>query len=119
MAKNARLHLREYTVGLLARKWTLRIAAALNHDTMRYNELIRLLPGITQKVLTETLREMERSGIVERTIFPVVPPRVEYKLTTVGLGLLNLSSEFAVWFDTHHDNIHRAKSVYDKTQQLR
>lgn len=114
MPTRTRRRLREHTVGLLARKWTLKIAIALDRDTKRHSEIARCLPGITQKVLTETLREMERTGIVERAIYPVVPPRVEYKLTSVGVELLKLSRAFAGWFDTHHEIIHKAKKVYDR-----
>lgn len=118
MASHTRRHLQDYTSGLLARKWTLRIATALSGDTKRHSELAKLLPDITQKVLTETLREMERSGVVERAVYPVIPPRVEYKLTVVGLGLLKFSSELTAWFDTHHDKIRKAKRAYDKQQSL-
>ena len=114
MPTRTRRRLREHTVGLLARKWTLKIAVALNEDTKRHSEIARCLPGITQKVLTETLREMERTGIVERAVYPIVPPKVEYKLSSAGVELLKLSHEFATWFDTHHDIIHKAKRVYDK-----
>ncbi len=118
MASHTRRHLQDYTSGLLARKWTLRIATALSGDTKRHSELAKLLPDITQKVLTETLREMERIGVVERAVYPVIPPRVEYKLTAVGLGLLKFSSEYTAWFDAHHDNIRKAKKAYDKQQSL-
>ena len=114
MPTRTRRRLREHTVGLLARKWTLKIAAALSSETMRHSEIARCLPGITQKVLTETLREMERTGIVEREVYPIVPPKVEYRLTSVGIELLKLSQEFASWFDTHHENIHKAKRNYDR-----
>lgn len=114
MPTRTRRHLREHTIGLLARKWTLKIAVALNEETKRHSEIARSLPGITQKVLTETLREMERTGIVERAVYPIVPPKVEYKLTSVGVELLKLSQGFASWFDTYHDNIHKAKKVYDR-----
>ena len=114
MPTRTRRRLREHTVGLLARKWTLKIAAALSSETMRHSEIARCLPGITQKVLTETLREMERTGIVEREVYPIVPPKVEYRLTSVGIELLKLSQEFASWFDTHHENIHKAKRIYDR-----
>ena len=86
----------------------------LNDDTKRHSELAKCLPGITQKVLTETLREMERTGIVERSVYPVVPPKVEYRLTEIGLELLKLSQEFASWFGAHHENIHKAKRIYDR-----
>lgn len=114
MIKRTRGRLHEHTFGLLARKWTLKITLALNEDTKRHSEIARCLPGITQKVLTETLREMERTGIVEREVYPVVPPKVEYKLTSVGVELLQLSHELTTWFDTHHDNIHKAIRVYDR-----
>ena len=114
MPTRTRRRLREHTVGLLARKWTLKIAVALNEDTKRHSEIARCLPGITQKVLTETLREMERTGIVERAVYPIVPPKVEYKLTVVGVELLKLSHGFAAWFDIHHENIHKAKRIYDR-----
>ena len=103
-------------MGLLARKWTLRIAMTLSDGTKRHSEIAKCLPGVTQKVLTETLREMERTGIVERAIYPIVPPKVEYKLTKIGIELLKLSHEFALWFDAHHENIHKAKRVYDRQQ---
>ncbi len=117
MPTRARRRLREHTVGLLARKWTLKIAMALNEDTKRHSEIARCLPGITQKVLTETLREMERTGIVEREVYPIVPPKVEYRLTSVGAELLMLTHAFTSWFDSHHENIHKAKKVYDKQKQ--
>lgn len=114
VAARTRQRLRDHTVGLLARKWTLRIAVVLSDGTKRHSEIARGLPGITQKVLTETLREMERTGIVERSIYPIVPPKVEYKLTKIGVELLKLSREFATWFDNHHENIHKAKRIFDK-----
>lgn len=114
VAARTKQRLRDHTVGLLTRKWTLRIAIVLSDGTKRHSEIARGLPEITQKVLTETLREMERTGIVERSIYPIVPPRVEYRLTKIGVELLKLSHEFAVWFDNHHENIHKAKRMYDK-----
>lgn len=114
MPTHTRRRLREHTVGLLARKWTLKIAVALSSETLRHSEIAKCLPGITQKVLTETLREMERTGIVEREVHPIVPPKVEYRLTLVGLELLKITQEFANWFDTHHENIHKSKRLYDR-----
>ena len=57
---------------------------------------------------------MERTGIVVREVYPIVPPKVEYKLTSVGIELLKLSQELANWFDAHHENIHKAKRIYDR-----
>lgn len=110
----ARLRLRDHTANLLSRKWTLRVVVALGAGIKRRSELSRSLSGATQKVLTETLREMERAGIIERTVYPTVPPRVEYQLTIVGQGLLRLSHEFSTWFDTHYEHIHNSHRVYDQ-----
>jgi len=107
----------DHAVCLLSRKWTLRIVKVLSSDVKRRSELSRLLPGVTQKVLTETLREMERTGIIERYIYPTIPPHVEYRLTIVGLGLLRLSSEFRSWFDMHHEDMYKAQRIYDKQKK--
>jgi len=114
-----RRRLRDHTAGLLSRKWTLRIVVALSSGVKRRSELSRLLPGVTQKVLTETLREMERTGMIERVVYPTVPPQVEYRLTMVGSGLLRLSSEFATWFDTHHEDMCKSQRIYDRQRGLR
>ena len=114
MVRHTRIALREQAVGLLSRKWTLRIVVALSSGVKRHSELTRALPDITQKVLTETLREMERTGIVERSIFPTIPPRVEYTLTESGAGLLKLSEGFADWFDTYQNDLHTALKTYDQ-----
>jgi DNA-binding HxlR family transcriptional regulator len=72
------------TVEVIGSKWKLLILRNLLQGTMRYNELKRTLPGISQKVLTSTLKSMVEDGIVERIAYPEVPPRVEYKLTPLG-----------------------------------
>lgn len=114
MVTQARLQLLHHTTGLLSRKWTLRIVKVLSGGVKRRSELSKLLPDVTQKVLTETLREMERVGIIERSVYPTVPPHVEYGLTVVGLGLISLSNEFASWFDAHYDDMYKAQKVYDR-----
>lgn len=114
MALRAKRQLLHHTASLLSRKWTLHIVAALSTGVKRRSELSRTLPDVTQKVLTETLRDMERTGILERCIYPTIPPRVEYSLTAVGLDLMKLATEFHLWFDTHHETIHKAKKTYDR-----
>lgn len=117
MPTRARRQLLDHTAGLLSRKWTLRIVGALSTGVKRRSELAKLLPDVAPKVLTETLREMERSGIIQRSIYPTVPPHVEYSLTMVGSGLLRLSKEFNLWFDMHHENIYKARRTYDKQKK--
>lgn len=87
----------EYTVSVIANKWKFLIIRDLLTGTKRYNELTRSVVGISAKVLTENLRELENDGIVLRKVYPVVPPKVEYSLTDKGLELkpiLDLMKEF-------------------------
>ena len=77
----------EYTASLLGNKWKPLILRELLSGTKRYNELTRNIPGVSAKVLTENLRELEKDGILTRTVFPEVPPRVEYTLTEKGNDL--------------------------------
>ena len=75
-------------IGRVADKWTMLLLEVLaEHGVLRFTRLSALVPGISQKMLTQTLRQMERDGLVTRTVHPVVPPRVEYALTPLGLGL--------------------------------
>lgn len=77
----------EVTLGLLSSKWKTLIIRELLTGTKRFSEIKRALPGVTQKMLTQSLRGLEDDGLIERTIFPVVPPKVEYKLTELGWSL--------------------------------
>ena len=75
-------------IGRVADKWTLLVLEELeDNGVLRFTELARLVPGISQKMLTQTLRAMERDGLVERTVHPVIPPKVEYRLTDLGHSL--------------------------------
>ena len=78
-------------LGLIASKWTILVIHALQHDTKRFSEIVKAVEGITEKVLTDTLRSLERDGIVERIMHPVIPPKVEYKHTSLGLKLLTVA----------------------------
>lgn len=74
----------EYTASMIANKWKILILRDLIEGTKRYNELIRTVKGISAKVLTENLRELERDEIIKRKVYPVVPPKVEYSMTEKG-----------------------------------
>lgn len=80
----------EYTASLIANKWKIIILRELLGGTRRYNELTRNVVGISSKVLTENLRELEKDGIVSRKVYPEVPPKVEYSLTKKGNDLKNV-----------------------------
>ena len=89
----------EYTASMIANKWKILILRDLLTGTKRYNELTRSVVGISAKVLTENLRELESDGIISRKVYPVVPPKVEYSLTEKGNELkpiLNLMKEFGI-----------------------
>ncbi len=74
----------EYTASMIANKWKILILRDLMEGTKRYNELTRTVKGISAKVLTENLRELEKDGIIQRKVYPVVPPKVEYSMTEKG-----------------------------------
>ena len=100
---------------VLANKWALYVLGALRRydRPMRFNELRRLLDGITQKMLTQTLRALERNGLVDRTVYATVPPRVEYGLTPLGVGIGQLTNAVAEWSVEHVDEIVAARRGYD------
>lgn len=89
----------EYTASIIGNKWKIIILRDLLTGTKRYNELTRSVVGISAKVLTENLRDLESDGIISRKVYPVVPPKVEYSLTKKGLelkGVLDLMKEFGM-----------------------
>ncbi|GAA5012224.1 winged helix-turn-helix transcriptional regulator [Actinopolymorpha pittospori] len=102
-------------IEVLASKWALYVLAALRERDrpMRFNELRRVLEGITQKMLTQTLRALERDGLITRTVYPTVPPRVEYGLTTLGSEAGRLTSAIAEWSMEHAQEILKARGEFD------
>ena len=101
-------------IGRVADKWTLLVLEELeDHGTCRFTELARLVPGISQKMLTQTLRAMERDGLVHRTVHPVVPPKVEYRLTALGHSLGEAFCGVWAWAETHLAAVEAARSAFD------
>jgi DNA-binding HxlR family transcriptional regulator len=94
-------------------KWSVLAIDLLGQGTMRFTELHRAIDGITARMLTVTLRGLERDGIVTRTIHPVIPPRVEYALTPMGRTLLNTIGQLVSWTDSHLPEIEAARAAYD------
>jgi DNA-binding HxlR family transcriptional regulator len=94
-------------------KWSMYVIDLLGRGTMRFTELHRGVDGITSRMLTVTLRGLERDGIVTRTIHPVIPPRVEYALTPMGRTLLDTIGQLVSWADSHLDEIEAARIAYD------
>ena len=102
----------------MAHKWTLPVVNALQNNILRYSAIEKALPSITQRALTLTLRRLERDGFIYRHVHPVIPPQVEYKLTPLGLDLLELSAAILEWADTHKQEIKRAQRLYDRRNKV-
>ncbi|MEH1848737.1 MAG: helix-turn-helix domain-containing protein [Nostoc sp.] len=94
-------------------KWTSLILSNLVGGSLRFSEIKRRLPGISQRMLTETLRGLQRNGILLRTVYPSIPPKVEYSLTPLGESLVPLVQALVLWSLEHRSEIHDARSTYD------
>lgn len=92
-------------VGLIGNKWKLLIIQKLLTGTYRFNRLKNEIPGISQKVLTDNLRALEDDGLIERKIYPEVPPRVEYSMTKLGLSLIPLFDAIAEWGEFYKNSL--------------
>jgi DNA-binding HxlR family transcriptional regulator len=97
----------------IADKWSLLVIALLDRRRLRFTELRREIDGVSQRMLTVTLRQLERDGLVHRTVHPVVPPRVEYELTPLGVSLHETVQALVAWTDAHQREIAAARGAYD------
>ena len=100
---------------LIADKWTVLIIRRLAEGTLRFAQLRRSVDGISQKVLTNILRSLERDGIVTRRIYASVPPKVEYSLTTLGRSLCNLVEGICGWAEANIEQVLAARELYSQT----
>ncbi|MBD0738224.1 winged helix-turn-helix transcriptional regulator [Streptomyces sp. CBMA29] len=94
-------------------KWTLLVVATLDGERLRFTALQQRVPGISQRMLTRTLRHLERDGLVSRTVYPEVPPRVEYELTPRGRTLIAPAVALAEWAVDNNPAIERSQAAYD------
>jgi DNA-binding HxlR family transcriptional regulator len=97
----------------LADKWAVLIIGQLANGTMRFAELRRAVDGISQKMLTVTLRDLERDGLLSRKLYASVPPKVEYSLTPLGASLSNKAEELCRWAEANMEQIVRARENFD------
>lgn len=97
----------------IADKWSLYIFVALKDGPVRFNALRRQIDGISQRMLTITLRQLERDGLISRTLFPTIPLRVDYALTAVGRSLLAPVMALVTWADSNRHVIEEARRQYD------
>lgn len=95
-------------------KWSVLVIALLGDGPMRFMELKRAIGLVSQRMLTQTVRALERDGLVTRTVHPVVPPRVDYELTDVGRGLQGILAQLAHWSFAHRDDVAAARARYDR-----
>lgn len=103
----------EDIIGKVADRWTMLILEALHqHGTLRFTQLGRAVGRISQKMLTQTVRQMEQDGLVRRTVHPVIPPHVDYALTPLGESLGAAFCAVWIWAETHHAEIQRARAAF-------
>ena len=94
-------------------KWSVLVLFALVDGADRFNSLKSRVIGVSQRMLTQTLRGLEREGYVSRTVYPEVPVKVEYALTDMGVDLIKPLYQLVSWADTHHEDIKRSRQAYD------
>ena len=100
-------------------KWTVLVVQTLGEGSKRFNELRREIPSVSQRMLTLTLRNLERDGLVNRTVTPSIPPRVDYELTELGRSLLKPICALASWAVANIETIHAAQAQFDAAQDAR
>lgn len=99
-------------------KWSVMVVERLDGGTMRFSELLRAIDGVSQRMLTLTLRNLERDGLVIRTVYPEIPPRVEYRLTELGRTLTGPISALWDWAEKHQQAVAEARTAYDRAQAI-
>lgn len=98
-------------------RWTVQIVGALNHGALRFSQLRRALGDVSPKVLTETLRALQRDGVVARTAYDAMPPHVEYTLTDLGRGLQAPINAARTWSNQHAARVADARTAHDRGRQ--
>lgn len=102
-----------HVLEIISNKWTALVIYALEDGTIRYGEIKRRIEGISQKMLTQTLKQLERDGLVSRKVTPAVPPIVEYSLTSLGESLIPRMRMLKEWASTHYSEVKIAREEYD------
>jgi DNA-binding HxlR family transcriptional regulator len=105
------------TLDLVADKWVVAALYVLSHGTKRYGEMQREIGNISQRMLTRTLRDLERNGLVHRQVYPVVPPMVEYSLTPLGETLNEVLKALCDWSTDNFQQVETARAIYDDVEK--
>jgi DNA-binding HxlR family transcriptional regulator len=103
----------------IADKWTVLIVGQLSTGVHRFGELRRVIDGISPKILTQKLRELERDGLITRKVYASIPPKVEYSLTPLGQTLIGLLDAIRIWAESHIETVLVAQSAYDQLSMER
>jgi DNA-binding HxlR family transcriptional regulator len=98
-------------------KWTVYVVRILSEGSMRFNEIKRAIPAISQRMLTLTLRGLERDGLVDRTVYPTIPPRVDYELTELGRTLIETLSKMGDWALANRAKVEKARASFDAKEK--
>lgn len=101
------------SINIFGGKWKPEILYFLNQSPRRFNELKRLIPGVTQRMLTQQLRELERDGIINRRQYLEIPPKVIYSMTDLGLSLIPIFNQLEKWNVKNMKKVEKARSLYD------
>jgi len=96
-------------------KWTVLVISTLAGASLRYSDLQASIPGISQRMLTVTLKALERDGLLLRTAYPEIPPRVEYELTALGRSLLDSVKSLVTWAASHHEDVAASRRAHEQT----
>ncbi len=99
-------------------KWTVMVVVALDHGPLRYNEIRRVVDGISQRMLTLTLKGLERDGLINRTMYPTIPPRVDYELTELGKRLMVPLQSLYDWAAKHRPAMLAARKKFAEKERL-
>jgi DNA-binding HxlR family transcriptional regulator len=99
---------------LIADQWSMLVVVALGEETKRFSQLHGQIAGISKKMLTQVLRELERNGLVKRVVYPVIPPMVEYSLTPLGLTLREPIYALRDWSEQYIEEVERKRNIYDQ-----
>lgn len=104
-------------ISVIGEKWTAEVMYFLAAGTQRHGELSRLIPGVSKKILTQTLRRLERDGLVKRTVYPVVPPKVEYTLTPLGQTFLTPIISLCDWAQQHESELEAVSARREQAKE--
>ena len=97
----------------VGQKWTILVLISLEAGPRRFSSVRRALGDISKRMLTQTLRQLERDGMISRTVYPTTPPAVEYALTPLGVSALTPIAQLTEWAEAHHDAIRNAREIFD------